>query len=42
MSKVIHYVKYTNVWNQAEIDSESSMQMMLNTNRTNHCITRKA
>jgi len=24
MSKVIHYVKYTNVWNQEKIDSESS------------------
>jgi hypothetical protein len=24
MSKVIHYVKYITVWNQAEIDSESS------------------
>jgi hypothetical protein len=25
MSKVIHYVKYTNVWNQAEIYSKSSI-----------------
>jgi hypothetical protein len=29
MSKVINYVKYTNVWNQAEIDSELSTKMML-------------
>ena len=42
MSKVIHYVKYINVWNQSQIDSESSTQMMLSTNRTNHWLMRKA
>jgi len=30
------------VWNQTEIDSKSSTWMMFNTDRTNHCVTRKA
>jgi hypothetical protein len=39
MSKVIHYVKYINMGNQAGIDSQPSNT---NTNGTNNCIKRRA